>query len=276
MSTDTIAWETVLVGSPDATIEFSNSNFKEVGVLGAEALRTDTETIGDYKLGINTVTRLPHDSYKNAWVGNESDPRANLDVVGNAFISGRTTGDFLQHTNFADRDKTAVDNAFLVGGDSAFPNDEAVLRVATTNNGRVGINVSNAELDRALVVDGTSRFTDDAKFEHDIEVNGDDGTLAEVRTSQTTGQVNLFNDSTFVGGDNTAGLHIGGYAKTIRIGDYNTSSTQWIYVGDKSTGDQFVYIANNANHNNIFIGNIDRDAAISKTCLLYTSPSPRD
>ena len=109
---------------------------------------------------------------------------------------------------FADRDKTAIDNAFLVGGDSAFPNDESVLRVATTNNGRVGINVSNAELDRALVVDGTSRFTDDAKFEHDIEVNGDNGALAEVRTSQTTGQVNLFNDSNFVGGDNTAGLHI--------------------------------------------------------------------
>ena len=59
--------------------------------------------------------------------------------------------------------------------------------------------------------------------------------------------------------------HIGGYSKTIRIGDYNTSSTQWIYVGDKSTGDQFVYIANASNHANIFIGNIDRDAAISKT-----------
>ena len=89
---------------------------------------------------------------------NESDPRANLDVVGTAFISGRTTGDFLFHTNFADRDKTAVDNAFLVGGDSAAPNDISVLRIATTNSGRVGINVSNANLDRALVVDGTSRL----------------------------------------------------------------------------------------------------------------------
>ena len=75
----------------------------------------------------------------------------------------------------------------------------------------------------------------------------------------------MFNDSTFVGGDNTGGLHIGGYSKTIRIGDYNTSSTQWIYVGDKSTGDQFVYIANTANHANVFIGNIAQDAAISKT-----------
>ena len=61
------------------------------------------------------------------------------------------------------------------------------LRVATTSGGRVGINVTNAELDRALVVDGLSRFTDDARFEHDIEVNGDDGAIAEIRTSQTNG-----------------------------------------------------------------------------------------
>ena len=138
-------WEGIIagtaVGDPEPTIEFSNSNFKEVGVLGGEALRTDTESIGDYKLGINTVTRLPHDAYTNAWTGIESGPRANLDVVGTAFISGRTTADFLQHTNFADRDKTDVDNAFLVGGDSANPSDQSVFRIATTNSGRVGINV---------------------------------------------------------------------------------------------------------------------------------------
>ena len=61
-------WETIIagtaVGAIAPTIEFSNSNFKEVGVLGGEALRTETETIGDYKLGINTVARLPHSAYK--------------------------------------------------------------------------------------------------------------------------------------------------------------------------------------------------------------------
>ena len=160
------------MGDPEPTIEFSNSNFKEVGVIGGEALRTETETIGDYKLGINTVARSPHSAYTNAFVGLETEPRANLDVVGTAFISGRTTADYLQHTQFADRDKTAVDNAFLVGGDSAAPNDISVFRIATTNNGRVGININNTNLDRALVVGGTSRFTDDARFEHDIEVNG--------------------------------------------------------------------------------------------------------
>ena len=97
-----------------------------------------------------------------------------------------------------DSDKTAVDNAFLVGGDSSFPNDISVFRIATTNSGRVGINVGNANLDRALVVVGTSRFTADARFEHDIEVNGD-GVIAEIRTSQTTGTFNLVDDTTFVG-----------------------------------------------------------------------------
>ena len=235
-------WEDILVDGngtaldPVPTVEFSNSNFKEVGVLGGEALRTGTETIGNYKLGINTVARLPHSAYTNAWVGNESDPRANLDVVGTAFISGRTTADFLQHTQFADRDKTAVDNAFLVGGDSAAPNDISVFRIATTNSGRVGINVSNANLDRALVVDGTSRFTDDAKFEHDIEVNGDDGVIAEIRTSQTTGTFNLVDDTTFVG--------------TLNIGSQVTTANLF----NDSTADQFINIGKTSLHSNIDLG----------------------
>ena len=238
---DTQAWENIIAGTatgqPSPTIEFSNSNFKEFGVIGAEALRTETESIGEYKLGINTVARAPHSAYANAWVNpTTTDPRANLDVVGNAFISGRVTGDFLDHTNFADRDKTAIDNALLIGGDSSAPNDEAVLRVATTNNGRVGINVDNSQLDRALVVDGTSRFTDDARFEHDIEVNGDDGVIAEIRTSQTTGTFNLVDDTTFTGT-----LNIGS-----QVGTFNL-------VND-TTDDQFIYVGTSSTHSNIFIG----------------------
>ena len=153
-------------------IEYSNSNFKEVGVIGGEALRTETETIGDYKLGINTIARAPHSAYENAWVDTTTtDPRANLDVVGTAFISGKTTADFLDHTDYASRDKTAVNSAFMIGGDSLAPDASvATFRVATTNSGRVGINVDNANLDRTLVVNGGSRFTADARFEHDIEV----------------------------------------------------------------------------------------------------------
>ena len=157
----TTNWSSVIAGAAAGvengavpTIEFSNSLWKELGVLGAEALRTETSEIGDFKLGINTVARAAHSAFENAWTSNDTTPRANLDVVGTAFISGRTTDDFNNHANFADRDKNAENNAFLVGGDSAAPNDEAVLRIATTNGGRVGINVPNSQLDRVLVVDG--------------------------------------------------------------------------------------------------------------------------
>ena len=269
---ETKNWSDVLAGAAAAnsgngaapTVEFSNSLWKECGVLGAEALRTDTSDIGDFKLGINTVARAPHSAFENAWTGSEVEPRANLDVVGTTFISGRTTDDFNNHTNFADRDKNAENNAFLVGGDSAAPNDQAVFRIATTNSGRVGINVPNSQLDRVLVVNGLSRFTDDARFEHDIEVNGDNGVVAEVRTSQTTGTVNLFNDSTFVGGDNTAGMNFAGWAKTIKIGS-STTANQWIYLGDSGTNDQYIRIGNSADHSNIFLGDIaDTATYISK------------
>jgi hypothetical protein len=239
----TEAWEGVIVDengtelNPQPSIEFSNSSFKEVGVLGAEAIRTDTETIGDYKLGINTVARSPHSAYQNAFVSTETDPRANLDVVGNVFISGRTTADYLEHTDYQSRDKTAINNALMIGGDSLAPDASvATFRVATTNNGRIGINVDNSQLDRALVVNGLSRFTDDARFEHDIEVNGDNGVIAEIRTSQTTGTFNLIDDTTFVG--------------TLNIGSQVTTA----YLFNDSTADQFIHIGRSSEHSNIWLG----------------------
>jgi len=243
-------WTTEVALGQGVAMEFSNSAWKEVGVLGAEALRTETDTIGDYKLGINTVARSAHDAYQTAFTDTATDPRANLDVVGTAFISGKTIADYLDHDAFSARTEDAEDNALLVGGNSASPNDEAVLRVATTNGGRVGINVTNAELDRALVVDGTSRFTDDARFEHDIEVNGDDGQLAEVRTSQTTGSVNLFTDTTFTGT-----LNIGNKVGTLTL--LNTTPE-----------DQFIYVGNASLHSNIWIGNTPDGATnISKVTI---------
>ena len=94
-------------------LEFSNSAWKEVGVLGAEALRTETDTIGDYRLGINTVARSAHDAYQNAFTDTATDPRANLDVVGTAFISGKTIADYLDHDAFSARTEDAEDNALL-------------------------------------------------------------------------------------------------------------------------------------------------------------------
>ena len=250
-------------GSQDPTIEFSNSAWKEVGVIGSEAIRTETDTIGDFKVGINTVNRATHDAVENAWVEEaNTDPRANLDVVGNAYISGRKTTDFLDHSNFADREKNRIADALVVGGDSSTPTDEAVLRVSTETStpleggrpvaeGKVGVNATDAELNRALVVKGDARFTEDVQFERDIEVQGD-GTVAEVRTDITTGSVNLFTDSTFTGVANSTGLNLAGFAQTIKI-------------GDEQTGDQYIRLGNSADHSNIFIGDIaDTASYISK------------
>ena len=221
-------WSTEVAFGNGVRLEFSNSNWKEFGVIGSESIRTNTDDIGQYKMGINTIARAPHSAYENAFVSVETDPRANLDVVGNAFIGGRIVDDYLDHNNFAARNKQEIDNAFLVGGNSGSPDNEAVFRVATTNGGRVGINVDNSQLDRALVVDGTSRFTDDARFEHDIEVNGDDGVTAEIRTSQTSGTFNLVTDSTFTGT-----LNVGNKVNDLYVLNTNTDK-QRLYIGNAS------------------------------------------
>ena len=260
------------VGAATPTIEFSNSAWKELGVIGAEAIRTETSIIGDYKLGVNTINRANHSAYENAFVdAADTDPRANLDVVGNAYISGRKTTDWLDHTNFADREKNKISDAFVVGGDSLNPTNYSTLRVDTTavaiteasrgnNEGRVGINtdesISGKSLDRALVVVGDSRFTEDVKFQRDIEIFTDSGTeTGEVRTGITTGTFNLLNDSTFVGGVDSNGLNFAGFAQTINI-------------GNQQTDDQFIKIGNSADHSNIFIGDIsDIETNISKIQL---------
>ena len=288
-----VTWQTIVDGTPNGAevpkLQYSNSNWKELGVIGGEALRTDTQAIGDFKLGVNTVNRAEHAAYETSFVSKDTDPRANLEVVGNTYITGRKTTDFLDHTNFADRDRDAISDALVVGYEDEILSTPAgnrasvlayidaktaVFRVSTEsvaiteasrgdNFGKIGVNVNNSELDRAFVVKGDARFTEDVRFERDIEVNGD-GTIAEIRTSETTGTFNLLNDSTFVGGDNSAGLNLAGYAKTIRIGDFTTDN-QWIYIGDKAADDQFIRIGSSANHSNLFIGNIDADSAISRT-----------
>ena len=40
-----------------ASMEYADTSWKEWGVLGSEAIRTETSTLSDYKVGINTVAR---------------------------------------------------------------------------------------------------------------------------------------------------------------------------------------------------------------------------
>jgi hypothetical protein len=179
------------------SIEISRNSWKEYGVLGAETLRTNTQNYGDFKLGINTVARAKHGTdgdQLTGFVSEAVDPRANLDIVGNAFISGRTLStspnNFINNPLLSNRTFNKVDHAFIVGFDpkTNAPQDEVVLRVASTTigtasnaGGRIGINTTLSELDRNFVVKGNARITNDLKLESNLAVNG--GSLTTTSTS---------------------------------------------------------------------------------------------
>ena len=240
----TLNWSAVVAANPGVKVEFSNSNFKEYGLIGAEAIRTDTESIGDYKLGINTIARSSHDASQNAFVSTETEPRANLDVVGTTFISGKTINSYLSE-NTISKTETNQDNAFLVGGDSSSPDDPSVLRVMTTNNGRVGINTSLGDtvnpyknLDRTFVVVGDARIHDNLEITQDLQVNGGDitttnnafnfiNTNANVLNFAGEGQIlNLINNTTT---DQTVNIANSSTRQTILIGEAATNSTLKIH-----------------------------------------------
>jgi len=231
-------FSTTNVVQPTIAIARSDSQWKEVGVIGAEALRTFTETYGDYRLGINTLARALSTDYTNGYVETtRTRPRANLDVVGTTFISGRIQSNF---SNLTGGQPTAVDNAMLVGGDSSNPDLQSVLRVSTTNLGRVGINASNAQLNdtanggiynEALAVIGNGVFSGNLRLEGDLAVNGGDITT---------------NNSTFTIANqiNALTLNLAGYATAINIGNLTTSS-QTINIGESVTVNQTINIGSN-------------------------------
>ena len=253
----TLNWTVDIVGgappgSPIPTIQFSNANWKEVGVLGAEAIRTETETIGDYKVGINTVARSSHVASQSAFVSNETEPRANLDVVGNMFVSGKKILSYLTESGI-NKTETNLDHALLVGGNSADQDDPATLRVMTTNGGRVGINTSVNDsvnpfknLDRNLVVIGDGRISGNFEITGDTQVNGGDITT----TSNTFNFVNA----------NANILNIAGEGQILNIAN-NTTVDQNLNIGNSSTT-QVIQIGNAATDSTLRIHRNSQNATI--------------
>ena len=240
----------------NATIEVARSNWKEFGVLGSETLRTNTELFGDYKLGINTIARASDTAYTRGFVDSSTEnnisPRANLDIVGNSFISGKSVGITISN-GIQTKIETALNNAFLVGGDSASPNNAATLRISTTNNGRVGINTTNAQLNGTadggiynvalavignsavsgnLRIGGTSALIGDTTITGDLAVNGGD-----ITTTVTAGTFNLLNNTTFIGTLNVSNsvstVNLTNNASLINLG--TTSNNQIINIGNSSS-----------------------------------------
>jgi hypothetical protein len=253
-------WSTV----PGAKMEVARSNWKETGLLGAEALRTETETWGDYKLGINTLSRASDLAYLNGFVQTQTQPRANLDVVGDAFISGTNTAITVTNTGNQVKTTTKLDNAFLVGGNSAAPNQAATLRVATIDipsgsratttyrdGGRFGINTTintnaSTDLDRNLVVVGDGRITGNLLIQDDISVNGGD-----INTTN-----NVFN---FVNNNATI-LNIAGSGEIFSIGN-NAAGSQNVNIGNNASS-QVIEIGGNATITRLGIHKNSLDASV--------------
>ena len=261
---------------PGAKIEISESIWKETGVIGAEALRTYTNVPGDYKLGINTIGRSNQEAALTASVSSETDPRANLDVVGNAFISGKNLVAYdalgaVSTNNYLAEPSTGktyfpLTNAFLVGGDSSDGDNFATLRVSTTDlavvdqsatyrvGGRVGVNTSigldaSTELNKNFVVIGDSRFTGNMQIQDDLSVDGGD-----INSTAETFQFLKDNVDFFVGLNQ---------AESIILGN-STVNSQSISIGDSVSGtySQTVRIGSNAGTTTLKIHERTKNAVV--------------
>ena len=260
------SWATQVVAQPPRPeglavplIEISKSIWKEVGVLGAEALRTNTDSWGQFKVGINTVARSAHIASQNQFVSDETDPRANLDVVGTAFISGKTIENYLGETTIV-KTETEQDNALLVGGDSTDPDDDAVLRVMTTNGGRVGINTKIEdtinpfkELNKTFVVIGDARIHENLEITGDLEVNGGDITTTNTDFALAPAnavRVNMFGvaDRLNIAANTTLGQEINlGTTTTqqnLKIGTTATTTTLRVHSNSQNAVVDFATVQN--------------------------------
>ena len=242
----------IISQSAQATVEFSNSNWKEVGVIGGEAIRTNTENWGKFKFGVNTIARASHTASQNGFVSNETIPRANLDVVGTAFISGKTIENWLLESSSI-KTETNQDDAFLVGGDSANPSDISTFRVMTTNNGRVGINTAvNDIVNPYKTLDKTFVVVGDARIHENLEVTGD----LEVNDGDLTTTNNTFN---FIP-QNANVLNFAGEGQILNLMD-NTSVDQNLSIMNGSSN-QTIQIGNTATRSDLRIHRNSQDATV--------------
>ncbi len=267
-TTFTINTQIIVSQSPDdptrldqqqvnALIEVSSVQWKEVGVLGAEALRTNTDNYGDFRLGINTLARADHIDRLQGFVSTATQPRANLDIVGTAFVSGKTlstspVNNFVSNPTAANRTFNNVGNAFLVGGDSLNPDANSTLRVATTNNGRVGINTNLGNLDRTFVVYGDARITDEVKLQKNLEVNG--GNITTTQTSFNLAVTNATSAAAFSVAQNISIGTLASGAQTITLG-INPSSQQ-VNIGTFTPDGEF-NVHNNGTKSIVNLGTSD-------------------
>jgi len=262
-------------------MEVARANWKEVGVIGAETLRTNTETFGDYKLGINTVSRATNDAYKNGFVETETNPVSNLDVAGTVFISGKKTN-ITVAGGVQTKASVARDDAFIVGGNHTALNDRASFRVSTIgpSGGKVGINASVAEITAAgadFLVQGSTDILGSLKIAGTVTLSTGNldspNPTFNLATLPTT--VSFANSATLLNISNstlatgTQALNIGNYFtnQTVKIGDAATTSILDIH---KNSRNSTINIGTVDNANASYISNITIGGAFANSSSSFT------
>ena len=245
---------------PTALLQRSDENFKEQGVIGSEVLRTNTDTYGQFKLGVNTIARTAHNAHEYGFLTytasgityDQQEPRANLDVVGNAFISGKAINDYLNNATTS-KTETTLDEAFLVGGSSDSPQSNALLRVSTEET-RVGINVSRTQLTDTLTVQGTVRMLGSgANLDIDGDLNIDGGDLTTNASTFNLLQSNALTVNAF------------GQATTLNIADLAVNA-QDINIGTSVTNATTLDIHTSSTNSEVNIGTV-ADTATNRSVL---------
>lgn len=222
-------------------MEVSRSSWKEVGIIGSESIRTSTEIFGHYKVGINTLARATDDGYKTAFIENATAPRANLDVVGNVIISGKTTNVTISG-GVQEKITTNLDNALVVGGNSASLDDISIFRVSSTlpvdsdpnTLGRVSINASIVDLQEPLAFSGKSNLFVRGKsfFLGPLKVTDDLTVFNKIDSPSTS--VTLFETpKTLILSQNATAIRLANITTTAQTFDIgNKAVTQSIVSGE--------------------------------------------
>ena len=219
-------------------MEVSRSSWKEVGLIGSESIRSNTEIFGDYKVGINTLARATDNGYTTAFIEDTTAPRANLDIVGNLIVSGKTTnvtvsGGVQQKTS------TNLNNALVVGGNSLSLDDNSIFRVSSTlpvdsyigTLGRVSINASIEDLNLTSAFNGKSNFfvRGNSFFAGPLKVTEDLTVSNKIDTTSTT--ITLF--------DNPTTLVLAKNATTVQLAN-NAEDPQVINIGNLATSQSII------------------------------------
>ena len=243
----TIALDTV------GGMQISRPQWKEIGVIGSESIRTyttestDPDDPKDYRVGINTLSRANDTDYQNGYVNERTVPKATLDVVGNAIISGENKDHVLLigvqsvdvlNNNFGNRlpfriTKKEVDSTLGVANYVAPQTSINYTSLYQFSNYQLNIGGS-VHIDSPLVA---------VRKDIEVAVDGDGTGDIDLFSQSIPSRTDLRDKEDYIGN-----LSIARNATKISIGDIRTSELD---IGTKSNSSFTANIGNVGSNNEL-------------------------